>query len=104
MNLLGNALDAVDSGGQVSAHVTTDGTWVAVRVTDNGSGIPEDQQARIFDPFFTTKKPGEGTGLGLQIAQTRVKEHGGTIDFESRPGHTVFTVRLPVHSAGPDSA
>jgi signal transduction histidine kinase len=104
MNLLGNALDAVDSGGQVSAHVTTDGTWVAVRVIDNGSGIPEDQQARIFDPFFTTKKPGEGTGLGLQIARTRVKEHGGTIDFESRPGRTVFTVRLPVHSRGGDAA
>ena len=102
MNLVGNAVDAVDEGGEVSVHLETEGAWVVVRVVDNGSGIPEDQQARIFDPFFTTKKVGEGTGLGLQIAQTRVREHGGIIDFDSRPGRTEFQVRLPMRDEARD--
>jgi signal transduction histidine kinase len=101
MNLVGNAVDAVDDGGEVSVHIGREGDdWVAVRVIDNGSGISEEAQARIFDPFFTTKKQGQGTGLGLQIARTRVNEHGGTIDFESEPGRTEFRVRLPVGGGG----
>jgi signal transduction histidine kinase len=66
-----------------------------VRVIDDGPGIPPEHRGRIFDPFFTTKGPGEGTGLGLEISRTRVRGHGGNIEFDSRPGRTEFRVKLP---------
>ena len=66
-----------------------------VQFTDSGPGIPPEIQGRIFDPFFTTKPVGEGTGLGLDIVQRIVRNHQGTIRLESRPGRTVFQVRLP---------
>jgi signal transduction histidine kinase len=96
MNLLDNALDAVDVGGHVWVTVKPEGPWLVVRVIDDGGGIPREHQARIFDPFFTTKPPGEGTGLGLEISRTRVRGHGGNIEFESRPGRTEFRVKLPL--------
>ena len=98
MNLLGNALDAVGEGGQVSVTVGPEGPWMIVRVIDNGAGIPVEHQSRVFDPFFTTKGPGSGTGLGLEIARTLVRGHGGSIEFDSEPGRTEFRVRLPLHS------
>ena len=100
MNLLDNALDAVEYGGQVSATVKPEGRFVSVRIIDNGAGIPEENKPRIFDAFFTTKAPGQGTGLGLEVARTRVRGNGGDIEFESRPGRTEFCVRLPA-SGGP---
>ena len=75
-----------------------------VRVIDNGAGIPEEHQSRVFDPFFTTKGPGAGTGLGLEIARTRVRAHGGSIEFDSQPGRTEFRVRLPLHADGSTEA
>jgi signal transduction histidine kinase len=96
MNLLDNALDAVDLGGHVVVTVKPEGRWVVVRVIDDGPGIAPELRARIFDPFFTTKPVGQGTGLGLEIARTRVRGHGGEIDFESRPGRTEFRVSLPL--------
>ncbi|MGH7710574.1 MAG: ATP-binding protein, partial [Gemmatimonadaceae bacterium] len=71
MNLIDNALDAVpnDGKGSVTVSAKREHGFVAVRVTDNGPGIPEEIRPRIFDPFFTTKPPGEGTGLGLDIVQ-----------------------------------
>lgn len=74
---------------------------VQVDVTDNGPGIPSDQQMNIFVPFFTTKQ--KGTGLGLAICQRIVKNHGGTISVQSRQGEgTVFSIRLPaLASAAP---
>jgi signal transduction histidine kinase len=100
MNLLDNAFDAVDVGGQVSVTVQPEGNGVLVCVLDDGHGIPKEHQRRIFDPFFTTKAPGEGTGLGLDIARAHLQRHGGNIDFSSRPGRTEFRVRL---SSAPDS-
>ncbi len=69
---------------------------VIAEVTDNGTGIPEEELPKIFDPFFTTKEVNEGTGLGLSIAYSIVKDHGGSIEVESTPGEgTTFRVRLP---------
>ncbi|MDH5590417.1 MAG: ATP-binding protein [Gemmatimonadota bacterium] len=100
MNLLDNALDAVDVGGSISVTVKPEGPWMVVRVVDDGVGISEEHQRRIFDPFFTTKGPGKGTGLGLEIARNRVRGHGGNIEFDSRPGRTEFRVMLPLQSEG----
>ena len=106
MNLLDNALDAVDVGGRVWVTVKPEGPWMVVRVIDDGSGIAPEHRSRIFDPFFTTKGPGEGTGLGLEISRARVRGHGGSIEFDSRPGRTEFRVLLPLRksAAGPASS
>jgi signal transduction histidine kinase len=96
MNILDNALDAVDVGGNVSVTAQPEGRAVVVRIIDDGHGIPEEIQRRIFDPFFTTKAPGKGTGLGLDIARQHLERHGGSMDFESRPGRTEFRVTLPL--------
>ena len=67
---------------------------VELQVTDDGPGIPVDQQPNIFVPFFTTKE--KGTGLGLAICQRIVKNHGGTISVQSKPGEgSTFAIRLP---------
>jgi signal transduction histidine kinase len=95
-NLIDNALDAAADGGRVEVLAVRDNQSVVVRIVDNGSGIPDDVRDRIFDPFFTTKPMGQGTGLGLDIAWRLVRHNDGAIDFESRPGRTVFRVRLPV--------
>ncbi len=73
------------------------GDRVEIRIRDNGTGIPPEVQQKIFNPFFTTKPAGEGTGLGLSISHDIVvKQHGGTIDVETEPGHfTEFIITLP---------
>jgi two-component system NtrC family sensor kinase len=74
---------------------------VELRVSDTGTGIPEEIRERIFDPFFTTKQVGKGSGQGLSIAHhTVVARHGGSITFETQPGTgTTFIVRLPVRDS-----
>ncbi len=71
---------------------------VEIRIWDNGGGMPPEIRQRIFDPFFTTKPAGEGTGLGLSLSHdVIVKEHGGTMEVESRDGDwTAIIIRLPV--------
>jgi signal transduction histidine kinase len=97
-NLLDNAIDALPvNGGRIRIEVSHDHEAVEVHIVDNGSGIPEENQTRIFEPFFTTKGIGSGTGLGLDIVQRVVTlQHGGTVSLKSEPGHTVFTIRLPL--------
>jgi signal transduction histidine kinase len=96
-NLLDNAIDAVpQQGGKVRVEAFREDGIVTVRVIDNGSGIAPETQTRIFEPFFTTKPVGEGTGLGLDIAQRIVSQHGGRITVESKPGETIFSVLLPL--------
>lgn len=98
-NLLDNAVAAAPEGGTVAITTALDasGTNACIDIADDGPGIPEGLQARIFEPFFTTKGVGEGTGLGLDIAQKIVaRRHGGSIQVRSQPGETHFTVRLPL--------
>jgi C4-dicarboxylate-specific signal transduction histidine kinase len=94
MNLIDNALDAVSQAGEIDITVARELDRMVVRVVDNGSGIPEDVMDHIFDPFYTTKPPGEGTGLGLEIARQIVRRYQGDIFAVSRPGRTEFTVSL----------
>ncbi len=98
MNLLLNAVDAVDRGGWIRVATRRAGDErVVLEVADGGHGIEPGELAHIFDPFYTTKRTGEGTGLGLSISLGIVKAHGGTIDVASEPGRgAIFTITLPV--------
>jgi signal transduction histidine kinase len=94
-NLIGNAIDAVGENGRVDVSVSVERDGVAVRVADNGPGIPTEIRDRIFDPFFTTKPVGQGSGLGLDIVRRLVQRHNGRIELDSKTGRTEFRVILP---------
>ncbi len=96
LNLLHNAIQAIEDEGKILIETSVNDQYVAVKITDTGKGIPEDIQPRIFDMDFTTKSRKEGTGLGLHIAHQIIEKHGGSIDFTSIPGQTTFEVRLPL--------
>jgi signal transduction histidine kinase len=96
-NLIDNAIDAVNGRGEVRIRTRREDRQLLVEIHDTGPGIPEKIRPHLFEPFFTTKGVGKGTGLGLIISYRIVADrHGGEIEFESEPGHTVFTVRLPI--------
>jgi signal transduction histidine kinase len=95
-NLIQNAQQALGGKGTITIETLHEGQTAIVRVIDDGPGVPPDVLPRIFEPFFTTKPKGEGTGLGLGICRQIVQKHGGDLSCTSRPGHTVFEVRLPV--------
>ena len=99
-NLIDNALDAVPESGHIDVTATREAERVAVRIVDNGPGIPEQIRERIFDPFFTTKPVGLGTGLGLDIVRRLVRHNDGEISVESQPGRTEFQVLLPIADTG----
>ena len=100
-NIIDNAIDAMNGKGEISIRTYTKDGDVAIEITDNGPGIPEDIQARIFEPFFTTKPPGQGTGLGLHISHDIIaNRHHGQLLVESKPGETKFKVILPKHIEG----
>lgn len=101
MNLIHNALQSMEFHGTLTVTLHRSGAAVQVHVEDTGPGIPEAIQGRIFEPYFTTKKQGEGLGLGLDLCRKIVQEHQGTLDFESRPGATRFTVTLPAPQEPP---
>jgi two-component system NtrC family sensor kinase len=105
VNLINNAAQAIASDAPsgriwIAAKRVRDG--LAVSVTDSGPGISDELAARVFEPFFTTKPEGQGTGLGLSICQGIMKEHGGRITLETRPGAgATFTVELPLAAPAP---
>jgi signal transduction histidine kinase len=96
-NLMDNAIDAMDGSGELRISTRLVGDDVVVEVADTGPGMPEEVREHAFEPFYTTKDVGKGTGLGLDISRRIVVErHGGEIGVDSRPGETVFRVRLPL--------
>ena len=98
-NLIDNAIDAVEDGGQIIIRTGSELDRVLVEIQDNGTGISEEIEERIFEPFFTTKSVGAGTGLGLEISRRIVSgQHKGDIRVTSEPGDTRFAVRLPMRS------
>jgi two-component system, NtrC family, sensor kinase len=98
LNLISNAVQAIDGDGEVliRANIFKDGV-VNVVIRDTGHGISEEDLPKIFDPFFTTKDVGQGTGLGLFITHDIILRHHGAIRVKSSPGQgTTFTVTIPV--------
>ncbi|MBW2661483.1 MAG: HAMP domain-containing histidine kinase [Deltaproteobacteria bacterium] len=101
LNLILNALDALDKDGSVKINVKKADSpgFLAVQVEDNGRGIPANILPNIFDPFFTTKPVGKGTGLGLSVSHGIITMHGGQIDIETEEGeYTKFTINLPLRN------
>ena len=101
LNLLTNAIDALDEdGGEVKMSTQMHGeSEVLVTVEDNGAGMPEKILQRIFDVFFSTKGS-QGTGLGLAVTKKIIDEHGGKIEAQSTPDQgTTFTIQLPIGKA-----
>jgi signal transduction histidine kinase len=99
LNLLLNALQATEGQGKVVVTVKSRGEFAVVEVADNGRGIAPEHLPNIFRPFYTTK--GDGTGLGLSLAQRIVEDHHGKIDVTSVVGQgTTFAVLLPLQAAG----
>ena len=97
INLVLNAVDAMEESGELTLETTADGSSgdVLIRVTDTGKGIGPEAMPLLFEPFFTTKKVGKGTGLGVAIVHGVVSRAGDRIEVASVPGTTTFTVRLP---------
>lgn len=107
LNIVGNAIDAVEEADEPRVVVSTSrepvgepgkGAFVRIQVRDNGHGIPADKLAEIFRPFVSTKGA-RGTGLGLAVSRKILREHGGDLTVESEPdAGSIFTLRLPVRS------
>ena len=102
MNLIVNAIQAIDVRGRIRIETFRDGDEAIVSVSDDGAGIAEEDLARIFDPGFTTKGVGVGTGLGLSICYRIVQNHGGRLTVTSELGKgSTFTVAIPIQGAPP---
>ncbi|MFD4522967.1 ATP-binding protein [Streptomyces sp. NPDC058470] len=99
-NLLTNSAVHTPVDTKVSLDVSVSFGAAVVRVADSGPGIPADDQERVFDRFYRVDKARTrdrgGSGLGLAVALSLVRAHGGTVELTSRPGATVFTIRLPL--------
>jgi polar amino acid transport system substrate-binding protein len=100
VNLIMNACQALpdrDKGIFLRTYLAVDRDAVCLEVQDEGMGIPEEHLVHVTDPFFTTKREMEGTGLGLAVSASIVKEHGGILSFESLLGQgTVARIHLPL--------
>ena len=108
LNLVQNALTALDGQGRITLRTRAVMSFAigdvrhpvvaSIEIEDDGPGIPEELQDSVFYPLVTSRP--EGTGLGLPAAQELISRHGGLIEFESRPGRTVFQVLVPLDDAG----
>ncbi|MFL0810986.1 MAG: PAS domain S-box protein [Agarilytica sp.] len=100
VNLISNARDASTSGSNITLAADESANSITIRITDQGSGIPNEIKDRILEPFFTTKEPGEGTGLGLAMVYSIIEAHKGHIeiispvDTELQKG-TEFVLKIP---------
>ena len=96
LNLVINAVQAIDERGVIILRTGFDEHEVWVEVGDTGKGIEPEDMDKIFDPFFTTKATGKGSGLGLSLADNIVRRNGGRLETRSKPGKgSVFRVTLP---------
>ncbi|MFP4520701.1 MAG: ATP-binding protein, partial [Fibrobacterota bacterium] len=115
LNLALNARDALPEGGEIifatnyteldsdycfrQPYEVDPGKYIRISVTDNGTGMDDETRKHIFEPFFTTKEPGRGTGMGLAAVYGTVKNHGGSVNVYSEPGHgTTFHLYIPAAS------
>ncbi|WP_320130771.1 ATP-binding protein [uncultured Sphaerochaeta sp.] len=95
LNLIKNAMNAMENGGLLTLQAKLDGNMIAIKVIDTGTGMSEETIQKIFEPYFTTKAA--GTGLGLTVVYKIMKEHKGDISVTSKLGEgTCFTLSLPV--------
>jgi two-component system nitrogen regulation sensor histidine kinase GlnL len=111
LNLVQNAVAALDGHGRITLRSRAVMNFTigdvrypvvaSVEIEDDGPGIPPDLQDSVFYPLVTSRP--EGTGLGLPAAQELISRHGGMIEFESRPGKTVFQVRIPLMTVEAES-
>lgn len=100
LNLLVNAAQAIEGEGHIRVRTRSEAGTLHVWISDTGRGVDPADQPKLFTSGFTTKPPGAGTGLGLAISKESVEKHGGTIDFESRPGAgTTFHIGIPAESS-----
>jgi signal transduction histidine kinase len=98
VNVLWNAIEAMPEGGKltVATRFDQEKDKIEIRVSDTGTGIPEEDVERIFEPFYTTKDEGKGVGLGLSVAYGIIRQHQGEIHFQSEVGEgTHVTIHLP---------
>ena len=102
VNLIDNAFDATKDVAtpRIRVAIRKTSTHAEIIVEDNGRGMSDVVLDKVFEPFFTTKVVGEGTGLGLWISYSIVKEHGGSIVVANQPsGGAIFTVQFPMNNA-----
>ena len=106
VNLLGNAQDASEKGGEISVLASTKDEQIQIKVIDQGHGVPKEVLDSIFEPFFTTKEVGKGTGLGLSLVYSIIEQHYGSISIESpykdehhTEGGTCVNINLPLYDS-----
>jgi two-component system, NtrC family, sensor kinase len=105
INLSMNALDAMTpEGGSLEVRARLErGSGIAplakITFEDTGPGVPPENRARVFDPFFSTKDVGKGTGMGLAVSQSIIRDHDGEIALETGPAGTRFTISMPIASS-----
>ncbi len=96
-NVIKNALEAMDTGGRLRISTRTDDSWVFIFVADTGVGIAREDLAKVFQPYYTSKA--DGHGLGMLVVRRILREHGGQIGIDSRPGTgTIVTLQFPLKS------
>jgi signal transduction histidine kinase len=96
MNLVANAIEAIEDRGTIVIVTGADDGALSISVSDDGCGISDQARPRVLEPFFTTKPVGQGTGLGLSITYSIVKKHGGSLEHRPRDGGgTTAVIRLP---------
>jgi signal transduction histidine kinase len=99
LNILLNAVESIKNEGKIEIYSKIQNNCISVSFSDTGKGIPAKNLKLITEPFYTTKEAGKGTGLGLYITLSLIKEHNGLLEFISTPGKgTTVTVILPIIS------
>jgi signal transduction histidine kinase len=94
MNLISNAIEAIDKKGRIKVDIKESGGFAVIIISDSGIGMSEEVRKNIFNPFFTTKD--KGVGLGLFIVYNIIKAHGGTIEVESAENSgSSFLIYIP---------